>query len=47
MQAVELAKPEWVAGFNHHRLMVPLGHVAPAEFEANHHRQRAGQAATA
>jgi len=26
--------------------MGPLGHVPPAEFEANYHRQRAGQAAT-
>lgn len=45
-QAVELATLEWVAWFNHHRLMGPLGHVPPAEFEANYHRQRAGQAAT-
>jgi len=26
--------------------MEPLGYVPPAEFEANYHRQRAGQAAT-
>jgi transposase InsO family protein len=45
-QAVELATLEWVAWFNHHRLMGPLGHVPPAEFEANYHRQRVGQAAT-
>ena len=45
-QAVELATLEWVAWFNHHRLMKPLGYVPPAEFEANYHRQRAGQAAT-
>ena len=45
-QAVELATLEWVAWFNHHRLMGPLGHIPPAEFEANYHRQRAGQAAT-
>ena len=44
-QSVELATLEWVAWFNHHRLMGPLGHVPPAEFEANYHRQRAGQAA--
>jgi transposase InsO family protein len=44
---VELATLEWVAWFNHHRLMGPLGHVPPAEFEANYHRHRAGQAATA
>jgi len=46
-QAVELATLEWVSWFNHHRLMGPLGYVPPAEFEANYHRQRAGQTATA
>ncbi len=45
-QAVELATLEWVAWFNHHRLMGPLGYVPPAEFEANYHQQRAGQAVT-
>ena len=45
-QAVELATLEWVSWFNHHRLMGPLGNVPPVEFEANYHRQRAGQAAT-
>ena len=45
-QAVELATLEWVSWFNHHRLLAPLGYVPPAEFEANYHRQRAGQAAT-
>lgn len=45
-QAVELATLEWVAWFNHHRLMAPLGYIPPAEFEVNYHRQRAGQAAT-
>jgi len=45
-QAVELATLEWVSWFNHHRLMGPLGYVPPAEFEANYHRQSAGQAAT-
>jgi transposase InsO family protein len=43
---VELATLEWVAWFNHHRLMEPLGYITPVEFEANYHRQRAGQAAT-
>lgn len=46
-QAVELATLEWVSWFNHHRLMGPLGNVPPAEFEANYHQQRTGQAATA
>ena len=45
-QAVELATLEGVAWLNHHRLMEPLGYIPPAEFEANYHRQRAGQAAT-
>ena len=45
-QAVELATLEWVAWFNHHRLMEPLVYIPLAEFEANYHRQRAGQAAT-
>jgi len=45
-QAVELATLEWVAWFNNHRLMAPLGYIPPAEFEANYHRQRAGQTAT-
>ena len=45
-QAVELATLEWVSWFNHHRLMGPLGYIPPAEFEANYHRQRAGQPAT-
>lgn len=45
-QAVELATLEWVSWFNHHRLMALLGYVPPAEFEANYHRQRAGQTAT-
>lgn len=31
-QAVELATLEWVAWFNHHRLMEPLGFIPPAEF---------------
>jgi len=45
-QAVALATLQWVAWFNNHRLMAPLGYVPPAEFEANYHRQRAGQTAS-
>jgi transposase InsO family protein len=37
-ESVELATLEWVAWFNHHRLMEPLGYVPPAEFEANYYR---------
>ena len=38
---------EWVALLNQHRLMEPLGYLPLAEFEANYHRQRAGQVAAA
>jgi transposase InsO family protein len=44
-QAVELATLQWVAWFNHHRLMEPLGYKPPAEFEDRYHCRRAGQAA--
>ena len=39
--AVELATLEWVAWFNHHRLLEPIGYVPPAEYEANYYRQLA------
>ncbi|HNI83435.1 MAG TPA: IS3 family transposase [Rhodocyclaceae bacterium] len=39
--AVELATLEWVAWFNHHRLLEPIGYVPPAEAEANYYRQLA------
>jgi transposase InsO family protein/transposase-like protein len=45
-EAVELATLEWVAWFNHHRLLGPIGHIPPAEAEANYYRQLASQAAT-
>lgn len=48
-EAVELATLEWVAWFNHHRLLESIGYVPPAEYEANYYRQlaeeRAGQPA--
>ena len=37
--AVELATLEWVAWFNHHRLLEPIGYIPPAEAEANYYRQ--------
>jgi transposase InsO family protein len=40
--AVELATLEWVAWFNHHRLLEPIGYIPPAEAEANYYRQLAG-----
>ncbi len=43
-EAVELATLEWVAWFNHHRLLAALGYVPPAEAEAAYYdRQRAAQ----
>jgi transposase InsO family protein len=38
-ESVELATLEWVAWFNHDRLMEPLGYIPPAEAEANYYRQ--------
>ena len=38
-QSVEVATLEWVAWYNHHRLMEPLGYIPPAEAEANYYRQ--------
>lgn len=43
-EAVELATPEWVASFNNHRLLKPIGYIPPAEAEANYYRQLACQA---
>jgi transposase InsO family protein len=41
-ESVELATLEWVAGYNHERLMQPLGHI-----EANYYQQLTRQAAMA
>lgn len=46
-ESVELATLEWVAWFNNHRLMAPLGYVPPAEYEANYYRQLEQQAMSA
>jgi len=46
-EAVELATLEWVAWFNHQRLLGSIGYIPPAEAEANYYRQLASQAATA
>jgi putative transposase len=40
-EAVELATLEWVAWFNHHRLLESIGYVPPAEYEANYYRRLA------
>jgi transposase InsO family protein len=42
-EAVELATLQWVAWFNYHRLLEPIGYIPPAEAEANYYRQLTGQ----
>ena len=42
-EAVELATLEWVAWFNNHRLLEPIGYIPPAEAEANYYRQLANR----
>jgi transposase InsO family protein len=43
-EAVEIATLEWVAWFNHHRLLESIGYIPPAEAEANYYRQLAERA---
>lgn len=38
LEAVELATLAWVDGFNHRRLLEPIGHVPQAEYEAAYDR---------
>jgi len=45
-ESVELATLEWVAWFNNHRLLAPIGYIPPAKAEANYYRQLASQATT-
>lgn len=47
MDVVEYATLEWVEWFNHRRLLEPIGHVPPVEFEEAYYRQQRGQAAAA
>ncbi len=35
--AVEMATLRWADWFNHHRLFGPIGHIPPAEAEANYY----------
>jgi len=42
-----MATLEWVAWFNNHRLLAPIGYIPPAEAEANYYRQLANQTAIA
>lgn len=37
MEAMEYAALEWVDWFNNRRLLQPIGHIPPAETEANHY----------
>jgi transposase InsO family protein len=46
-ESVELATLEWVAWFNNHRLMAPLGYLPPAEFEDHYYRNLEQQAMSA
>jgi len=39
VEDVELATLSWVHWWNHSRLLEPIGHVPPAEFEAAYYRQ--------
>ena len=42
LEDVEFATLEWVWWFNHHRLLGPIGHVPPAEYEEQYYsRQKA------
>ncbi len=37
LETVEFATLEWVDWFNHRRLLGPIGHVSPAEFEQQYY----------
>jgi putative transposase len=39
LDQVAYATLEWVDWFNHRRLLEPIGHVPPAEFEATYHQR--------
>jgi transposase InsO family protein len=47
IDSVEYAVLEWVDWFNRRRLLEPIGHVPPAEFEETYYRQQPGQALAA
>jgi transposase InsO family protein len=47
IDAVEYATLEWVDWFNHRRLLEPIGHVPPAEYEAAYYRTQQSQAGEA
>jgi transposase InsO family protein len=41
LEDVEFATLEWVAWYNHRRLLEPLGYVPPAEFEEAYYARQA------
>ena len=43
-ESVELATLEWVAWFNNHRLLEPIGYIPPAEAEVNYYKNFLSQA---
>lgn len=45
LDAVEYATLEWVDWFNTRRLLEPIGHVPPSEFEQRYYRNQEAQAA--
>jgi transposase InsO family protein len=47
IEDVEFATLEWVAWYNTSRLLEPLGHVPPAEYEAAYYRRQDASAALA
>ena len=47
IEEVEYATLAWVDWFNHRRLLEPIGHVPPAEFEAAYYAQLEGSAMAA
>jgi transposase InsO family protein len=44
IESMKLATLEWVAWFNHHRLIEPLGYIPPAEAEMTYYQQLGQQA---
>ena len=40
LEAVEFATLDWVSWFNHRRLLEPIGHVPPAEYEMAYYQQQ-------
>lgn len=47
VEAVELATLEWVDWFNHRRLLAPIGHIPPVEYEEQYYRSQEAPVAVA